>query len=118
MYRSFAYCTIDSRLAYCPPNLALINNDDGGAVGVYTSGPISGRIMDTRGPRPLLIGAFFALLCGYLGIRLMYDAGLDDGDRDHLSHAHLVLLIFCSYLTGVGSNSGMTSGMNSTGLTS
>ncbi|KAI0030402.1 major facilitator superfamily domain-containing protein [Vararia minispora EC-137] len=86
-----------------------------GNVGVYTSGPISGRIMDTKGSRPLLIIASIALLCGYLGIRSLFDRGLDDGE--HLSRAHLALLVFCSYLTGVGSNSGMTSATNSTAKT-
>ncbi|KAI0310364.1 major facilitator superfamily domain-containing protein [Amylostereum chailletii] len=84
-----------------------------GNVGVYTSGPFTGRIMDTRGPRPLLIASFVCLLSGYLTIRAMYDAGLDEGE-ENLRRGHLLLLIFASYLTGVGSNSGMASAMNST----
>lgn len=83
------------------------------SVGVYLSGPFTGRIMDTRGPRPLLIVAFFGLLCGYLGIRATYDRGLLD-DEKTLSRARLFALIFCSYLTGMGGNSAMSTAMNST----
>ncbi|KZV69069.1 MFS general substrate transporter [Peniophora sp. CONT] len=84
-----------------------------GNFGVYISGPFTGRIMDSRGPRPLLIVAFIALLCGYLGIRATYDRGLEDGEKT-LSRAHLFALIFCSYLTGMGGNSAMSTAMNST----
>lgn len=83
------------------------------AVGVYLSGPFTGRIMDTRGPRPLLIVAFIALLGGYLGIRTAYDRGLEEGEST-LSRGHLFALIFCSYLTGMGGNSAMSTAMNST----
>ncbi|KAI0059338.1 MFS general substrate transporter [Artomyces pyxidatus] len=84
----------------------------GGNIGVYTSGPFWGKLVDARGPRPLLVGAFVFLLSGYLGIRSLYDAGLDDGER--LSQLHIGLLILCSFFTGLGGNAGLASAINST----
>jgi hypothetical protein len=69
--------------------------------------------MDTRGSRPLLIVAFTTLLFGYLGVRALYLAGLGASGAE-LPVGRFAALVFCSYLTGVGGNSGMTSGMNST----
>ena len=59
-----------------------------------------------------MIGAFVVLLTGYSGIRAIFDAGLDDGAE--LSRLHLVILIFCSFITGVGGHAGMSSAMNTT----
>ncbi|TFY68862.1 hypothetical protein EVG20_g3394 [Dentipellis fragilis] len=84
----------------------------GGNVGVYTSGPIFGKLVDKFGPRPLLASAFVFLLSGYSGIRTLYDAGLDEGER--LSKFHLVMLIICGVLTGLGGNAGLTSAINAT----
>ncbi|TFY80895.1 hypothetical protein EWM64_g3108 [Hericium alpestre] len=81
-----------------------------GNVGVYTSGPLWGRLVDARGPRLLFVSAFVFLLSGYSGIRGLFDSGLDDGAR--LSKLHLGLLIFCGFLTGLGSNAGVTSAIN------
>ncbi|THH17574.1 hypothetical protein EW146_g3249 [Bondarzewia mesenterica] len=83
-----------------------------GNVGVYTSGPFWGKLVDARGPRVLLVGAFVFLLAGYSGIRGVYDAGLDEGER--LSNLHLSFMIFCGFLTGLGGNAGLTSAINST----
>jgi hypothetical protein len=47
------------------------------------SGLFWGRIGDSRGPRPLLVGAFIFLLVGYSGIRSLFDAGL--GEAHELS---------------------------------
>ncbi|KAA1479102.1 MFS general substrate transporter [Dentipellis sp. KUC8613] len=84
----------------------------GGNVGVYTSGPIFGKLVDKYGPRPLLASAFVFLLSGYSGIRALYDAGLDEGEQ--LSKFHLVMLIVCGVLTGLGGNAGLTSAINAT----
>lgn len=77
---------------------------------MYTSGLYWGRVGDTRGPRPLLVGAFIFLLTGYSGIRGIFDAGL--GKAPELSQLRLVLLVMCSLFTGVGGNAGMMSAVN------
>ncbi|KAI9466659.1 major facilitator superfamily domain-containing protein [Lactarius psammicola] len=83
-----------------------------GNVGMYTSGLFWGRVGDARGPRPLLVGAFIFLLTGYSGIRGLFDAGL--GKAPELSQFRLVLLVMCSFFTGVGGNAGMMSAINAT----
>jgi MFS family permease len=81
-------------------------------VGVYLTGPFLGKIVDAKGPRPLLIAAFVVLLTGYSGIRSIFDAGLGEGTE--LSRVHFVILIFCSFITGLGSHAAMSSAMNTT----
>src|SRR5712672_658813 len=81
-------------------------------VGVYMSGPFWGKIADTRGPRLLLIAGFISLLSGYSGIRGLFDAGL--GNATELSRPRLVILILCSFITGIGANSSMAAAMNTT----
>jgi MFS family permease len=76
------------------------------------SGPFWGKIVDTKGPRPLLISSFVFLLVGYTGIRGLFDAGL--GNEAELSRLRLVILILCSLITGLGANAGMASAMNTT----
>ncbi|KAH9963274.1 major facilitator superfamily domain-containing protein [Russula dissimulans] len=83
-----------------------------GNIGVYMSGPVWGKIADTRGPRLLLIVGFITLLSGYSGIRGIFDAGL--GNATELSRPRLVLLILCSFITGIGGNSSMAAAMNTT----
>lgn len=83
---------------------------------MYSSGPLWGKIVDTRGPRLLLVGAFLFLLAGYSGIRHMYDAGLPEGATT-LSLFGFWTLVACSYLTGAGGNGGLTSSVNSTAKT-
>lgn len=85
-------------------------------MGVYASGPVWGKVVDKRGPRILLASAFTFLLSGYLGIRYFYNSGLPDGVA-HLSPYSLVLLAFCSLLTGAGGNGGLTGSVNSTAKT-
>jgi MFS family permease len=82
------------------------------SVGVYMSGPVLGRIVDSKGPRPLLIAAFIFLLSGYSGIRGIFDAGLGKGEE--LSRLRFVLIVLCSFLSGVGGHAGMASAMNTT----
>ena len=79
---------------------------------MYTSGLFWGRVGDSRGPRPLLVGAFVFLLTGYSGIRRLFDAGL--GEANELSQLGLVLLVMCSLFTGIGGNAGMLSAINAT----
>jgi MFS family permease len=80
--------------------------------GVYLTGPFLGKIVDTRGPRPLLITAFLVLLSGYSGIRRIFNAGL--GEEAELGWLHLAILSFCSFITGLGGHAGMSSAMNTT----
>jgi MFS family permease len=79
-------------------------------VGVYSSSPVWGRVVDSKGTRIPLIGASACLLIGYLGIKHMYD----DGAGDTVSFLHLVILIFCTFMTGVAGSAGLASAMNTT----
>ena len=79
---------------------------------MYISGPFLGKIVDAKGPRPLLITAFILLLSGYSGIRGIFDAGL--GEEKELSTLRLIILVLCSFLSGVGGHAGMASAMNTT----
>jgi len=83
-----------------------------GNVGVYMSGPFLGKIADTRSPRLLLTVGFISLLSGYTGIRGIFDMGL--GEATELSRPRLVLLILCSFITGIGANASMATAMNTT----
>lgn len=67
-------------------------------------------LVDARGPRPLLAFAFVFLLVGYSGIRWMYDAGLDEGEK--LSTVHHFLLLICSFFTGLGGSAGLCGAIN------
>ena len=82
------------------------------AVGVYTSGPVWGRIVDRKGPRIPLISSSILLLVGYLGIKQMYDDGIGNGAT--VSPVHLTLLVMCSIMTGLGGNAGLGAAMNAT----
>ncbi|CCM06575.1 uncharacterized protein FIBRA_08853 [Fibroporia radiculosa] len=57
--------------------------------------------------------AFFALIIGYSGLRYYYDSGLPDGVSS-LNFFGICMLAFLSFLTGIGGNGGLVSGMNST----
>ncbi|KAG6375350.1 major facilitator superfamily domain-containing protein [Boletus reticuloceps] len=83
-----------------------------GNMGVYTSGPVWGRIVDHKGPRIPLIGASICLLVGYLGIKQMYDDGV--GSAATVSPLHLASLVACSFMTGLGGNAGLGAAMNTT----
>ncbi|KAF8189660.1 major facilitator superfamily domain-containing protein [Pholiota molesta] len=87
-----------------------------GNVGVYSSGPVWGRIVDTRGPRILLACSFLFLLGGYSGIRYLYDRGLPEGVAS-LSTIAFCGLVLSSFLTGAGGNAGLVSAVNSTAKT-
>ena len=81
-------------------------------MGVYTSGPVWGRIVDRKGPRIPLIGASVCLLVGYLGIKQMYDDGIGNGAT--VSPLHFTLLVACGFMTGLGGNAGLGAAMNTT----
>ncbi|KAI6035886.1 major facilitator superfamily domain-containing protein [Pisolithus marmoratus] len=81
-----------------------------GNVGVAASGPVWGRIVDSRGPKTLLAGAFMCSIVGYSGIMRMYDDGTGSGTS--ISSAHFALLITCSLITGLGANAGITAAVN------
>ncbi|KAJ7886216.1 major facilitator superfamily domain-containing protein [Mycena olivaceomarginata] len=81
-------------------------------VGVYSSGPFWGRIVDSRGPRIPLSFAFVFLFFGYTGIRHFYNVGVENGAT--VSSLSLALLIACSFMTGTGGNAGFTGAINST----
>ncbi|KIJ06342.1 hypothetical protein PAXINDRAFT_100943, partial [Paxillus involutus ATCC 200175] len=83
-----------------------------GNMGVYSSGPVWGRIVDTKGPRIPLIGAFFLLLVGYSGIKKMYDDGI--GDASTVSALHFAVLVLCGFMTGLAGNAGLAAAANTT----
>lgn len=82
-------------------------------MGVYGTAPFWGRIVDSRGPRILLVIAFVSLLVGYNGMRYLYDRGLSSGATDLTTVSFGALVLF-GFLTGIGGNGGLTSAMNST----
>jgi len=77
-------------------------------VGVYGTGPIWGRIADSRGPRILFPVAFVFLLLGYSRIRALYDFGAPG------STVTVFALIICSFMTGMGGNAGLSGAINTT----
>ncbi|KAG1852357.1 major facilitator superfamily domain-containing protein [Suillus tomentosus] len=81
-----------------------------GNMGVYLSGPAWGRVVDSKGPRIPLISAFACLLIGYLGIRGIYDNGAGTA----ISFMHLVILVACTFITGLAGNSGLAVAVNTT----
>ncbi|PPQ80753.1 hypothetical protein CVT26_006964 [Gymnopilus dilepis] len=87
-----------------------------GNVGVYASGPVWGRIIDKRGPRIPLTGAFLFLLGGYSGIRYLYDGGIPTG-KNTISTLTFCALVVFGFMTGAGGNGGLTSAVNSTAKT-
>lgn len=86
---------------------------------MYISAPIWGKLVDARGPRLLLVGAFVLLLAGYSGIRHIYDIGVPESDPRpaSLSTFSFYALVLCSIMTGAGGNGGLTGSVNSTAKT-
>lgn len=77
-----------------------------GNVGVYSTAPLWGKLVDSRGPKIGLLCAFVLLLSGYLGIKVLYDTGVAaDGPV-------FAALILSALATGAGGNAGNTSGVN------
>jgi hypothetical protein len=77
-------------------------------VGVYSTAPPLGKLVDAKGPRiPLVLGLVFTSV-GYFGIKAIFDAG----SGEPISTLTLVALISCSYMTGAGGNGGLTAAVN------
>ncbi|KIK95478.1 hypothetical protein PAXRUDRAFT_826958 [Paxillus rubicundulus Ve08.2h10] len=83
-----------------------------GNIGGNISGPIWGRIVDIKGPRIPLIGAFTFLLIGYSGIKKIYDDGIDDAAT--VSALHFAVLVLCGFMTGLGGVAGLAPALNTT----
>ncbi|KIJ58859.1 hypothetical protein HYDPIDRAFT_33771 [Hydnomerulius pinastri MD-312] len=83
-----------------------------GNVGVYSYGPVWGRILDLRGPRIPFIGASIYLLLGYSGIKRIYDDGV--GGRTTVSALHFAVLVVCGFMAGLGGNAGLGAVVNAT----
>jgi len=81
---------------------------------MYASGPFSGRVVDTKGPKPLFIYAFICLLIGYVGIWTIFSTA--DPEEPH-GGGTVVVLMFLSFLTGTGGNAGFCSAVNATAKT-
>ena len=81
------------------------------SAGTYGSGPLHGRLVDTRGPKLSLVIAFFTLLIGYLGTKVIFDAGLGQG-QEQASTATVALLMIFGFLTGTGGSGGLTGALN------
>ncbi|KIL59181.1 hypothetical protein M378DRAFT_15039 [Amanita muscaria Koide BX008] len=112
------------RTAYAPQLGARLNIShtklnvigSAGNFGVYGTSAIWGRVIDARGPRIPFTSAFFLLLIGYSGIRLLYEHGLTHNENTLPSFTFL-LLVACSLITGVGASAGGGSAINSTAKT-
>ncbi|KAF8812688.1 MFS general substrate transporter [Phlegmacium glaucopus] len=85
-------------------------------VGSSLSSPVFGKIVDSRGPRILLICAFIFLISGYSGIRLLYNSGLPP-DVKSLPTLIFAALMLCSSLVGSGGIAAYNASVNSTAKT-
>nr|XP_018266005.1 uncharacterized protein I303_02383 [Kwoniella dejecticola CBS 10117]OBR88163.1 hypothetical protein I303_02383 [Kwoniella dejecticola CBS 10117] len=95
-----------------------------GNLGVYLTGPLWGKIVDSRGQRiPLFVGGLCCLI-GYSTVHAFYIGSIslrpssvanDNADTDiEPSHIRLFILEFAMFLTGCGGSSGLTSAVNAT----
>ncbi|AAW44083.1 hypothetical protein CNBF0550 [Cryptococcus deneoformans B-3501A] len=85
-----------------------------GNFGMYTSGPVWGKIVDSKGQKiPLLAGGLCCLL-GYGITHAFYThiIPLRSPSSDDPSYLRLSLLLFAMFLTGCGGSAGLTSGVN------
>ncbi|KAH8115676.1 MFS general substrate transporter [Phellopilus nigrolimitatus] len=106
---------LGSRLRISHTKLNVIGMD----LGMYSTGPFWGRIVDRRGPRILLACGSIFLLAGYSGIRHFYDSPdtriqQSETDTEKLSHVAFTVLIACSFLTGAGGSGGLAGSVNAT----
>ncbi|KAH7106945.1 MFS general substrate transporter [Auriculariales sp. MPI-PUGE-AT-0066] len=83
-------------------------------VGVYTSGPLWGKLVDSRGPLIPFTCGLVLLSTGYLGIRCFYEGLLDFISPDGFSGLAMFLLLFFSICTGLGGNASFTAAVNAT----
>jgi MFS family permease len=82
-------------------------------VGTAFSLPLLGKIVDSRGPRILLVCAFIFLISGYLGMKFFYDSGLPPEEKS-LPNLIFAALIVCLFLVGSGGSSAYTAAVNTT----
>ncbi|QRV92856.1 major facilitator superfamily transporter [Ceratobasidium sp. AG-Ba] len=86
-----------------------------GNIGVYFFAPVSGYIVDRRGPRiPLFVAAAFLFL-GYGGIRFLFTHASPEQSSSHSAWPLtplVAILSLCSWLTGVAGSAGIISAMN------
>lgn len=85
-------------------------------VGTAFTLPLLGKVVDSRGPRILLVCAFMFLISGYLGMKFFYDSGLPP-EAKSLPNLIFGALILCSFLVGSGGSSAYTASVNSTAKT-
>jgi MFS family permease len=90
----------------------MLPKDSSYPVGVYGVTPIVGRIVDAKGPRYVFVAACLLLLVGYSVIRFIYDRGAQPSGS--ISTFTFGLLVFSSFMTGVGGSGGLTSSINAT----
>ncbi|KAF8975637.1 major facilitator superfamily-domain-containing protein, partial [Cyathus striatus] len=90
-----------------------------GNVGVYMTGPILGRLVDTCSPRILILSASILLFLGYGGIKAIYNTGLppNSSPETTLPFGRFLLLVLCSFLTGAGGDARLMSAVNTTAKT-
>ncbi|WVW79010.1 hypothetical protein I302_100973 [Kwoniella bestiolae CBS 10118] len=88
-----------------------------GNLGVYLTGPLWGKLVDSRGQRiPLLIGGTCCLI-GYSTVHAFYIGTLSlrsSSTSDDVSQIRLFILELAMFLTGCGGSSGLTSAVNAT----
>ena len=82
-------------------------------MGTAFSLPLLGKIVDSRGPRILLVCSFIFLISGYLGMKYFYDSGLPPEEKS-LPNSILGALILCLFLVGSGGSSAYTASVNTT----
>lgn len=86
----------------------------GGNLGVYLTGPIWGKIIDTYGPRMPLVSAAILTFVGYQSVRLFYLGifPIRSAPDDPASPVGVILLAFALFCTGTAGSAGLGAAMN------
>ncbi|WRT65267.1 uncharacterized protein IL334_002210 [Kwoniella shivajii] len=87
-----------------------------GNLGVYLTGPLWGKIVDSRGQKiPLFVGGLCCLI-GYSVVHSFYAGTISirSANSSEPSNLRLFVLEFAMFLTGCGGSSGLTSAVNAT----
>ncbi|KIY68607.1 MFS general substrate transporter [Cylindrobasidium torrendii FP15055 ss-10] len=100
---------LGERLNINHTNLNLIGL--AGNLGVYSTGPIWGKVVDSKGPKIPLALAFILLFSGYSGIRHIYDQGLL-AEQSTISSLTFWSMLVCAFMTGAGGNGGNSACVN------